>query len=207
MRIRIAMALALALAATVGCGGQPRVRPMPADGVVVAFGDSLTHGTGAEPGESYPSRLAARIGRKVINAGVPGELSSQGLARLPAVLSAHRPALVVICHGGNDLLSGAAERDVAANITSMAMQVRAHGATPVIVGVPRPGLLMKIPGFYAEVAAETGAPYEGRIMRVVLSDRSLRSDPIHPNAEGYELIAEALELVLAESGALATPDR
>ncbi len=68
------------------CDKPPQISLLPADAVVLAFGDSLTHGNGAAEGQAYPEVLAGLLDRTVINAGVPGEISEAGLLRLPQVL-------------------------------------------------------------------------------------------------------------------------
>jgi len=87
------------------CGQeQPQLDKLSKDAVILAFGDSLTYGTGAKPAESFPVILEKLSNRKVINAGIPGELSSSGLDRFPEVLDKQQPELVILCHGGNDIL-------------------------------------------------------------------------------------------------------
>ena len=84
--------------------GEPGFRPLAAGETILAFGDSLTEGRGVNPAQSYPSVLASLSGHPVINGGVSGELSRAGRARLPGLLAEHRPALVILLEGGNDIL-------------------------------------------------------------------------------------------------------
>jgi lysophospholipase L1-like esterase len=194
--------LALALLATAGCGKQPRLQPLAQDAVVLAFGDSLTYGTGADERDSYPAQLALLIGRTVARAGVPGEISGDGLKRLPEALDEHQPRLLILCHGGNDFLRRLSRQQVAANVRAMIRLAKERGVEVVLIGTPEPGLAVSAPEFYAEIARELRVPYEDGVIGQILRDSSLKSDPIHPNARGYRLIAERLAGLLKKAGAI-----
>lgn len=193
----------LLFAAGVGCGQKvPGVAPVGPNDVIVAFGDSLTYGTGATESESYPAALAELIGRKVVRAGVPGEVTEGGLQRLPAVIEEHRPALMIVCLGGNDMLRKLDEAQTKANLREIIKMIRAGGISVVLVGVPKPALITGTAEFYAEIAKEFNVPYEGKIVSEVLHQRDLKSDSIHPNARGYRKMAEAIAELLRKAGAV-----
>lgn len=183
-------------------GKSPSLPRVAAADVVLAYGDSLTFGTGAAEAESYPLVLAGLIGRNVIRAGVPGEVTAQGLRRLPSVLEMHKPKLVLLCLGGNDMLRRTDDKTIAANLREMVQVIRRQGAAVVLLGVPKPALFGGAATFYGELANELGVAYEGEIINSVLRDPGLKSDPIHPNAQGYRKIAEQLAAFLKKSGAL-----
>jgi lysophospholipase L1-like esterase len=194
--------LAIAIAALAGCGKSPRIPALAPDAVVLAFGDSLTFGTGASEDESYPAQLARLIGRTVARAGVPGEVSADGLKRLPAALDEHAPHLLVLCHGGNDFLRRLSKQQIASNVRAMIQLAKSRGIDVVLIGTPEPGLSVTPPGFYAEIAGEFRIPYEESVIGTILRDASLKSDPIHPNARGYRKLAEQVAELLRKSGAL-----
>jgi lysophospholipase L1-like esterase len=198
---RLFVALAFALAAA-GCGERPVLEPLPDDAVILAFGDSLTYGTGALESESYPAQLAQLIGRRVIGAGVPGEVTAQAVARLPAALDEHAPALLLLCIGGNDFLRQLGRRQAEDNVRAMVKLARSRGVGVLLIGTPEPGFTVRPPAFYAAIADEFGLPYEADVIGEVLRDERLKADPIHPNALGYRLIAERLAGALKQSGAL-----
>ena len=199
---RLLACLLVALLAA-SCGGaKNRIDKLDAGAVVLAFGDSLTFGTGASPAESYPAVLERAIGRKVVNAGVPGETSGQGLQRLPEVLEEVKPRLLILCHGGNDFLRRMDEAQAAANVRAMIQLARAQGVPVVLLATPKPGLPPSIPLFYGEIATELKVPFEEGVIRTVLFDNGLKSDMVHPNAAGYARIAAAVEKVLKGTGAI-----
>ena len=202
MSARAALACALAAGLLAACGGGDKLQPLAPDAVVLAFGDSLTHGTGAGTGESYPALLERAIGHRVVNAGVPGETSAGGVERLPAALEEARPALVILCHGGNDFLRRLDEAQAAANVRDMIRIARAHGAQVVLLATPKPTLPPSVPAFYGELARELRVPFEEAVMKAVLTRNDLKSDLVHPNARGYAEIARAVQELLRRSGAL-----
>jgi lysophospholipase L1-like esterase len=170
--------------------------------VVLAFGDSLTYGTGATPEESYPAVLARLIGRNVVRSGVPGELSEEALDRLPAALDEHQPKLLLLCSGGNDLLRRVDEIRIEANLRAMIELARSRGVAVVLIGVPKPRLIGGPPEFYAKLATEYDLPFEGKIVKDLLFDNAAKSDMIHPNADGYRRMAQAIARLLKEGGAV-----
>ena len=189
--------------ALAGCSKPPQLQRLAPADVVLAFGDSLTYGTGVGEQESYPAQLAQLIGRRVISAGVPGEVTAHALQRLPAALDEHSPRLLLLCIGGNDFLRQLDKRQAAANVREMVRLARARQIDVVLIGTPEPGLTVTPPEFYAEIARQFAVPYQGKVIGYVLRHAELKSDPIHPNAKGYRLIAERLAELLRERGALA----
>ena len=202
MRGCIAFVAALALAACGGGGGGPRLEKLAPTAVVLAFGDSLTFGTGAAPAESYPAQLEVLIGRKVVNAGVPGEVSEKGLERLPEVLDEVQPALLLLCHGGNDFLQRLDDARTAENVRAMIRIARERNIQVVLLATPKVSLPPSVPPFYRQVTTEARVGFLETAMKDVLSDRGLKSDLVHPNAKGYREIAEAVRKLLAKSGAI-----
>jgi acyl-CoA thioesterase I len=201
--MKLLRVLALSLAAlAAACGDSAKLAPLAPDAVVLAFGDSLTFGTGASEAESYPAQLEALLGRRVVRAGVPGEVSADALARLPGVLEEVRPQLLVLCIGGNDFLRNLGTAQVEANVRRMVRLAQESGAGVLLIGTPEKGLLLKPPGFYAKLAKDAGVPYDGDVIGEILRNSDLKSDPIHPNAKGYRLIAERVAERLRKAGAL-----
>ncbi len=184
------------------CDRAPQLPRLAPSDVIVAFGDSLTYGTGASSETAYPAVLEKLSGRTVINAGVPGETTAEGLQRLPGVLSEHQPRLVLLCLGGNDMLRNQKPNVTEANLRQMIQTIRAAGAQVVLIGVPEPKLFSGTADVYEKLADEFNLPFEGEIFNDVLKNPKLKSDPIHANAAGYRMVAEHLMQLLQDSGAL-----
>ena len=140
--------------------------------------------------------------RRVINGGVPGELSGDGAKRLAALLDEHRPQLLILCHGGNDLLRKRDADNIETNLRTMIGLARERNIPVVLVGVPRPGLLLSVPDFYRKIAREFGLPLEAEVLPQIEGDRALKSDSIHPNADGYRLLAQRIYALMRSAGAV-----
>src|SRR6185436_18927526 len=162
--LRWAFMLLVPLLALGGCGERPKLERLPSDAIVLAFGDSLTFGTGATEDESYPAQLERIIGRRVVRAGVPGEVSAQALARLPGALDEHTPRLLLLCIGGNDFLRRLGNSQAERNVREMVRLARSRGVAVMLIGTPEPGLLPSPPAFYAAVASDLRVAYEGGVI-------------------------------------------
>ena len=178
--------------------------PLTQSSVILAYGDSLTFGTGAgDPKtQSYAAVLQQLTGIKVVNAGVPGEVTASALKRLPAVLRDIKPDLVILCHGGNDLIRRLGNEQIKSNLDKMIALIKASGAEVVLVGVPGFNLALQVPDLYPELATLYDVPVDVMILPSVLGNAKLKSDQVHPNAAGYRLIASSVHKLLTNSGAL-----
>lgn len=170
--------------------------------MILAFGDSLTAGKGAARDQSYPAELARLSHKTVINAGISGEISAAGLRRLPALLDKHQPELLILCHGGNDILRKLDLDKTRQNLETMIQLAKQRGIQVLVLAVPRPKLILSAPEFYLQAANNTGVPIDNDIMSSVLSDRQLKADSFHPNAAGYAVIARHIHERLNTQGAL-----
>jgi lysophospholipase L1-like esterase len=198
-RILLGVALLLSFAA---CSRQPVLQLLAPEATVLAFGDSLTFGTGAGEAESYPAVLATLAGRRVVNAGVPGEVSAEGAARLPGVLEREKPALLILCHGGNDILRRLDQGQMAENLRAMVRTAQGQGVQVVLLAVPALGLSLEPLPLYTDLAKEFSIPVEKKTLAQILGNHALKSDHIHPNAAGYRQLAGAVAALLKKSGAL-----
>lgn len=94
------------------------------------------------------------------------------------------------------------DKQTAENLRAMISLAKNHGIDVVLIGAPRPGPSLKVPQFYREIAREFNIPYEGKVLKKILLDNSLRADPVHPNRDGYRVMANAIAVLLKESGAI-----
>jgi acyl-CoA thioesterase-1 len=172
---------------------------------VVAFGDSLTSGYGAGAGEDYPSRLATLVGTTVENAGVSGDTTEAALARIDEDVLARQPRIVIVGLGGNDFLRRMPITETEANLRTIVRKIQTSGAMVVLLGFDFPGFGPDYADMYEDVAADEGCLLIPDMLDGILNTPSLKSDEIHPNAAGYQLMAERvsgpLKKLLAKANA------
>jgi len=185
--------LLLLLAALYFSKSGPEAAPLQPHDTILAFGDSITRGYGAGERESYPAVLEALSGFRVVNAGVNGETSEEGLARLPGLLEDGSIRLMLLCFGGNDILQHRSQVRLKENLVRMIAMAKAKGVDVVLIGVPSFGAfgLSSLP-LYAEVADEEKVAYMPSLLPDVLEARELKADYVHPNASGYRVMAERI---------------
>jgi len=200
--------LPVLLLAVPGCAERKQLDALPQDAVVLAFGDSVTAGVGADAGYDFPSQLAQLTGLRVANGGVSGDTAREAGGRLAPLLASHQPQLVIIELGGNDFLRQTQAVRVKEYLRAIIREALASGATVALVAVPRLSLLRASVGaltdspIYAELAEEEGLVLVPNIFSEVLSDSGLRADEIHPNARGYGRLAQGIKTVLTARGLL-----
>ena len=166
--------------------------------VIAAFGDSLTAGFGAEPGNSYPDYLQKLIDSKglpyrVFNAGVSGDTTTDGVERLSSVLALH-PAIVILEFGGNDGLRGLAVESTRQNLDRMITGFEGTGAKVLLAGMtlPRnygPDFIHSFETIYVDLAKEHHVARIPFLLLGVAGTKDMQQDGIHPTASGNARVA------------------
>lgn len=188
--------LAAAFAAALGMAcSSPREAAVPRGATVLVLGDSISAGFGLRPEESWVRHLGEATGWTMVNGGVSGDTSAQGLARLPALLDEHRPAVVLVELGGNDFLRKRPLDELRANLAAIAGRVREAGGRPVLIAVPAPSIAGAVlrnlsdHELYAPLAKDLAVPLVDEAIAEVLSRAEWKLDALHPNAEGHRELA------------------
>jgi acyl-CoA thioesterase-1 len=181
------------------CGfGGPRAARPSAGTTVVAFGDSLVAGRGARSGRDFASMLSSRLGVPIINAGRSGDTTGSALARLNRDVMSRDPRIAIVLLGGNDFLRRVPVEETFDNLTTIVQQLRRHGAAVVLAGVSVGLMSDPYAARYESLARQESAGLVPDILGGIFGHSDLMADPIHPNEQGYEIIADRLEPVLRD---------
>jgi acyl-CoA thioesterase-1 len=184
------------------CSDTVRLQPLGQDSIILAFGDSLTYGTGTSRDNAYPAVLERLTGRKVINAGVPGETSNRGLIRLANLIDQYQPDLIIICHGANDILRKLDLNRTRDNIQQMIDMARQNDGQVILIGVPEFSLFLDTSPIYQSLAEQNKIPLEENSLSNIIGNNALKSDHVHPNSDGYRVLAKNITSLLERSGAI-----
>ena len=185
-----------------GCSDAPNLTRLQQHDVILAFGDSLTQGIGVSKQHSYPSVLESLSGVKVINAGISGETTSEGLNRFADVIEQHAPAIVILLEGGNDILQNKSLDETQANLNDMIDIAKSYGVEVVLIGVPQKSLFSNSAPLYQALADKHQVVFEPTLISKLMKKPSMKSDYIHFNKAGYKTMAESIYQLLTENGAL-----
>ena len=207
LRGRFLMLAGIGLSAIIsvtGCGSEPQQDTLPAGSTVVALGDSLTYGYGANPKTAYPTVLAELSKWNVVNAGVNGDTSADVLTRVNEITE-QNPDLVLLGVGGNDVLQRISPDTTRANIIATIDTLQSNNIDVVLIAEPyfsTSALFGKASDnpLYEDIAEAEGIPLYSDGWSTVLSDEALKSDKIHANAAGYRQFAEGLHDYLKDEG-------
>lgn len=201
-----------------GCGDGPRKPEGPAPAaarqaavadrrpIIAAFGDSLSAGFGADPGKSYPDYLQKELDRRglryrVVNAGISGDTSTDGLVRVDTVI-ALQPAVVILEFGGNDGLRGLPVTATRANLEQTIAALQKSGARIVLAGMTLPpnygpDYIRSFEAMYRDLAKQYRLPLVPFLLSGVGGNTALmQRDGMHPTAEGNRLVAQNVMRVL-----------
>ncbi len=175
--------------------------------MVLVLGDSLSAGYGLTISENWPNQLQERLAasghpHQVVNASISGDTTSGGLARMPAALERHSPAVVIIGLGGNDGLRGIPVSEIRRNLAKMIQLSESAGARVVLAGIripPNygPRYTDSFHAVYHELAQEYGTGLVPFILEGIALDMELmQDDGIHPNAAAQPVIVDNVWPVL-----------
>lgn len=169
--------------------------PLP---TVVAFGDSLVTGYGASANENPFTLLSASAGVPIVNLGVSGDTSGNGLARVQQVIDL-KPDIVIVVLGGNDALQRVPVEETEENLAMLLKKITDAGIRPILIGVI--GGFPKDPyvSMYERLAERFGAELVPNVLSGLIGNDEYMSDAIHPNGAGYARMAERILPVLVRA--------
>ncbi|MHB8154529.1 MAG: GDSL-type esterase/lipase family protein [Candidatus Omnitrophota bacterium] len=172
---------------------KPQINNLDAQGAnIICFGDSITFGYGANPGEDYPSGLRKLVKLPVINAGVDGDTTFAALERLENDVLAKNPKLVIVEFCGNDFLKKIPRENTVKNLTQIIERIQGKGAMVALVDISAGMFFMEYREAFKKLAAEKKAIFIPVILNRIITNPAMKSDFFHPNARGYQVIAQRI---------------
>ena len=180
------------------CTQEPVLPPL-AGTHVIAFGDSLVRGVGASPGKGWVSLLSTRLDRPILNKGKNGDTTRSALSRLPRDVLTQDPRVVLILLGGNDALRHLPQQLVFENLAATIDQIQQVGARVVLIGVRGGPFIDHYAKSFRALADEKNVLLVTNILGGIWGNQQRMADMVHPNDEGYRLMADRIEPVLVKA--------
>ena len=180
--------------AVVLCGcAKPEIKNIDARGAnIICFGDSITFGYGANPGEDYPTALEKLVKLPVINSGVDGDTTFTALARLENDVLSKNPRLVIVEFCGNDFLKKIPREDTVKNLKQMIERIQQNGAIVALVDISAGPFFKEYRRDFKRLAAEKKAIFIPAVLNRIITNPAMKSDFFHPNARGYQVVARRI---------------
>lgn len=165
---------------------------------IIAFGDSLVYGVGADKDKDFVSQLAGLTGRQILNAGKSGDTTAAALNRLDQDVLQKEPKIVIVILGGNDILRRVPKQQTLANLRGIISKIQATGAAVILGGVDSGFIIGNLSGDYKKLAKDMKVSFVPDILGGIINKKELMYDAIHPNSEGYKIMAEKFVAPLSE---------
>lgn len=163
---------------------------------IIVLGDSIASGYGVSETESFPSILSRLLKLPIVNRGVAGNSTADGLNRLQQDVLSASPWLVIVELGGNDYLRRIPQSETEQNLRQIITQIQAQKAIVVLLGI-NTGAIDQYQSMYANLAKETQSYLIPQIFTGILDNAQYRQeDVIHPNAAGHQKLAERVATAL-----------
>ncbi|MCX5699566.1 MAG: GDSL-type esterase/lipase family protein [Candidatus Omnitrophica bacterium] len=159
---------------------------------IICFGDSITFGYGANPGEDYPTALGKIVKLPVINAGVDGDTSFAALERLEQDVLSRKPRLVIVEFCGNDFLKKIPKENTVKNLAVIIERIQEKGAMVALADISAGVFFQEYRQAFKKLAAEKKAIFIPVLLNKIITNPAMKSDFFHPNARGYQVIAKRI---------------
>lgn len=189
-KVLVILLLGYSVIAIFGCA-KSNIKNVNSSGKnIICFGDSITFGYGAGKGEDYPTALAQLVSLPVINMGIDGDTSTMALKRLEADVLEREPFLVIVEFCGNDFIKKVPKETTYKNIRRIVERIQQNGALVAMMDISAGMFLAEYRAEFKKIAKEAGAIFIAEALSGIVTNPSMKSDFLHPNAIGYKLIAQ-----------------
>jgi len=164
---------------------------------IICFGDSITFGYGANPGEDYPAGLGKMVKLQVINAGVDGDTTFAALERLENDVLVKSPRLVIVEFCGNDFLKKIPRDDTVKNLAKIISRIQDTGAMVALVDISAGMFFKEYRQAFKKLAHEKKAIFIPAVLSKIITNPAMKSDFLHPNVRGYKIVANRIHQAIA----------